>query len=329
MDETKTPNASRVWAWRIVRIVVTVAAFAWVLSRVDLALLGEAFVRVSPLTFAMAIALTFFNISIGTLRWRVLLSAYGATQFPSFAHLYRINLIGFFYNVWLPGGVGGDVVRGIATRAAFARPERSESGATGAFAVVFVERVIGLVGLLLIVGTSAFLWPIEGVDGVLVWSGIGITAGVGAVLSIVIGPSISGWFPAPIARILKRLPRIESPLPFAFAVVLSLGTQSFVALTGHLFISALHPELSVAVSLVLVPIAMATAYIPITAGGAGAREAAFQELYSHVGVSFVDATAASLMLAATYYVVGAFGGLLRLPELSTNEHSSSHSEHES
>lgn len=317
MEGTRTSNGPRIWAWRIVRIVVTVAAFAWVLSRVDLALLGEAFFRVSLLPFVLAVALTFVNIGLGTLRWRVLLSAYGAAHFPSFAHLYRIYLIGFFYNVWLPGGVGGDVVRGIATRAAFARPDGSESGATGAFAVVFVERVVGLVGLLLIVGTSAVVWPIEGVDGVLVGSALGITAGMGAVMSIAIGPSIAGWFPSPIARILKRLPRISRPLPFVSSIFLSLGTQSIVALTGHLFVRALHPELSIAVSLVMVPIAMATSYIPITAGGAGAREAVFQELYSHVGVSFVDATAASLMLAATYYLVGAVGGLMRLPNLSS------------
>jgi uncharacterized membrane protein YbhN (UPF0104 family) len=306
--DPKTPSAGRVWAWRIVRIVVTAAAFAWVLSRVDLGEMGAAFLRVSWISFALGIGITFVNLGIGTLRWRALLSAYGAQRSPSFAHLYRIYLIGFFYNVWLPGGVGGDVVRGVATREAFAG-----TGATGAVAVVFVERVLGLVGLLLIVGASSMLHPIEGVEGLLLWSGIGIAAGALAVVGIAVGRSLAGRMPAPLARILGSLPRIERPAPFVFALLLSLGTQTFVALTGHVFVAALHPELSIATSFVFVPIAMATSYIPITAGGAGAREAAFQELYSHVGVSFEDATAASLMLISTYYVVAAIGGILRLP----------------
>ncbi len=296
------------WAWRIVRVAVTAAAFAWVLSRVDLSEMGAAFLRVSWLSFALAIGVTFVNLGLGTLRWRVLLSAYGAARAPSFAHLYRIYLIGFFYNIWLPGGVGGDVVRGVATRESF-----GAAGATAAVAVVFVERVLGLVGLLLIVGTSSILYPIEGVEGLLLWSGIGIVAGVGAVLAIAIGRSLSGLLPGPLSRIAASLPRIERPAPFALALLLSLGTQTFVALTGHIFVATLHPELSIATSFVFVPIAMATSYIPITAGGAGAREAAFQELYSHVGVSFEDATAASLMLISTYYLVGAIGGVLRLP----------------
>lgn len=296
------------WAWRIVRAVVTIAALAWVLSRVDLDAVGAAFLRVSGLAFALAIAITFVNLGVGTIRWRALIAAYGAPRAPSLAHLYRIYLIGFFYNVWLPGGVGGDVVRGVATREAF-----GASGATGAVATVFVERVLGLVGLLLIVGTATIAHPIEGVEGVLLWSGLGIAAGAAAVLGVAIGRSLARHLPRPVARIAERLPRIERPAPFALALALSLVTQTLVALTGHVFVASLHPELSIATSFAIVPLAMATAYIPITAGGAGAREAAFQELYSHVGVSLEDATAASLMLAATYYLVGALGGVLRLP----------------
>ncbi|AKF07999.1 lysylphosphatidylglycerol synthase transmembrane domain-containing protein [Sandaracinus amylolyticus] len=309
MSETPTPKAtSRQWIWRIVRVVVTVLAFAWVLSRVSLDALGAAFLRVSWLAFVLAIAVTMVNMGVGTLRWRALLAAYGAPKLPSFALLYRLYLIGFFYNVWLPGGVGGDVVRGVASRAAF-----GPAGATSGVAVVFVERVLGLVGLLLIVGTASIVHPIRGVDGVLMWSAIGIAAGAGAVLAIALGRQLAARAPGPIARILAGLPVISRPWPFVFALALSLVTQSFVALTGHVFVAALHPELPLVTSFAIVPLAMSTSYLPITAGGAGAREAAFQELYSHVGVSFEDATAASLMLAATYYLIGALGGLLRIP----------------
>lgn len=306
--ERAPSTTARQWAWRIVRIAVTVLALAWVLSRVDLGALGEALMRVSPLAFALVVAITLLNMGVGTVRWRVLLSAYGAPKLPSLPLLYRLYLIGFFYNVWLPGGVGGDVVRGVASRAAF-----GPAGATSGVAVVFVERVLGLVGLLLIVGFSSLVHPIEGVDGVLLWSGVGIGAGAGAVLAIAVGRHFAGYAPGPIARILAGLPAIQRWGAFGFALSLSLVTQSLVALSGHVFVAALHPGIATATSFVIVPLAMSTAYLPITAGGAGAREAAFQELYSHVGVSFEDATAASLMLAATYYVVGAIGGALKMP----------------
>jgi uncharacterized protein (TIRG00374 family) len=134
----------------VVRVAVTLAAFGWVFSRVDLSALGAAFGRVPWTSLALAVALTLGNLGVGSLRWRTLLSAFGASRIPSMASLYRLNVIGFFYNVWLPGGVGGDVVRGIASREAF-----GEAGATGSVAVVFVERVLGLVGLLALAAVTA------------------------------------------------------------------------------------------------------------------------------------------------------------------------------
>ena len=297
----------------VVRVAVTLAAFGWVFSRVDLSALGAAFGRVPWTSLALAVVLTLGNLGVGSLRWRTLLSAFGASRIPSMASLYRLNVIGFFYNVWLPGGVGGDVVRGIASREAF-----GEAGATGSVAVVFVERVLGLVGLLLLVGFSSVLYPIAGVDGVLTGSALGIAAGAGALVALTVGRALAPRLPAPLRRIAERLPKIARPAPFVGALALSLVTQTTVAVTGHVFIHALHPEIPLTTSLVMVPLAMATSFIPITAGGAGAREAVFQSLYGHVGVSFEDATAASLMFAGTYYLVGAIGGLLRVPPASAS-----------
>ena len=85
--EPAPKSSARQWIWRIVRIAVTVLALAWVLSRVDLGALGAAFLRVSWMAFALVIAITLFNMGVGTLRWRVLLAAYGAPRLPSLAEL--------------------------------------------------------------------------------------------------------------------------------------------------------------------------------------------------------------------------------------------------
>ena len=293
------PSARRTWALRIARIAVTAAAFAFVLSRVDLPALGAAIAHVPISSFLRATVICSANLLLGTARWRALLAAYGAKTRPPFLRLFQIYWIGFFYNMWLPGGVGGDVVRGVASREAF-----GERGTTSAMAVVFVERVLGLVGLLLVLGIAWLVHPIPGIEGVATWSIVGITAGAGAVAFVAIGRSLARWLPGPLAAIAERLPRIERPLPFALALLMSLGTQSVVAITGHVLVDALHPE---------VPLAMATAYLPFTVGGAGAREAVFQALYVRVGVSLEDATAAGLLIAAAYYLSSGIGGLMPAP----------------
>jgi len=68
----------------------------------------------------------------------------------------------------------------------------------------------------------------------------------------------------------------------------------------------------------MVPIAMATSYLPITAGGAGAREIVFASLYGAIGVPPEDAIAASLLLAMTYYVSAAPAGLIPVPGAETS-----------
>jgi uncharacterized membrane protein YbhN (UPF0104 family) len=305
-----------------VRLAVTVAAFAWVFSRVDLPAVGSAMARAPLWAFAAAVALTAGNLGIGALRWRALLAAYGAPHRPPLLRLYRLNFVGLFYNLWLPGGVGGELVRGVASREAF-----GEGGTTGAMAVVFVERVLGLVGLLLLVATTSLARPLAGVTGVLWGSAAGIAAGLAAIGGLALGRTIARWLPARLRPIAERLPRIERPLPFLFAAALSLVTHSVVAVTGHLFAAALAPEVPLSTSFVIVPLAMATAYIPITIGGAGAREAVFQQLYGAVGVSFEDATAVSLLLTASSYLTAAIGGLLPIATALESSASAEHRRH--
>ncbi len=293
------------------RMTVTIAAFAWILLRVDLRAIGAAAQRVSPLAFLAACALTSINLVVGSVRWSALLSAYGARTIPPLARLVRLNFVGFFYNTWLPGGLGGDAVRGVASRDAF-----GEEGATGALAVVFVERVLGLVGLLLVVAVTSTLFPLPSGDPgtIMIGSASGVVVGVVTIAALAMGSAIARFLPSILARIASRLPRIRRPGPFGAAVLLSLATQTIGALTGHVIVVSLAPEITLATSFVAIPLAMATAFLPFLVGGTGAREMAFVALYGPFGVPTEDAVAASLLVYSTQLAVGALGAFLRVGE---------------
>jgi uncharacterized membrane protein YbhN (UPF0104 family) len=292
------------------RIGTTVAAIAWVVSRVDLAAVGAALVRVSPFSFAIACASTALNLVVGSLRWRILLQAYGAPHVPPLGTLVRLNYIGFFYNTCLPGGVGGDVVRGVASREAF-----GDTGATGAVAVVLVDRVLGLVGLLLVVAFTATVFPLPVADTnhVTAISLAGISVSACAVVAIAVGRSLAPHLPSALRTRAERLPAIVKKGPFLAAILLSLVTQSVVAWTGHVIVQSLAPGIALTDSLVVVPLAMATAFLPFLVGGTGAREEVFAQLYGPLGVPRADAIAASLLVWFTQIVVALVGGLLPIP----------------
>lgn len=318
MDESAPPPAevvpprpnTRARVLLVVRIAVTLAAFGWVLWRNDLRLVLEALLSISPLALGGALALMMGNLVVGAVRWRVMLAAYGAKHLPPLRELVTLNYIGFFYNTWLPGGVGGDVVRAVASRRAF-----GDEGTTGAAAVVFVDRVLGLTGLFLLVAVTALIWPLAGASSTVVLLGAvgGIAVSVLAVLAIAMSRRIAPHLPGRLKDIAQRVPPIVSRGPFVLALLLSLVTQSVVALTGHLIMQALAPSVRLESSLVIVPLAMATAFLPFLVGGTGAREEVFARLYGGVGVATETAVAASLLVYVVQLAVGLVGAVLPVP----------------
>ena len=305
------PPAKRGFPWMLVlRVGTTLGALAFILSRVDVDAVGSALVRVSPLAFLVACVSTALNLVVGSVRWRILLRAYGAPHLPSLGTLTRLNYIGFFYNTCLPGGVGGDLVRGAASQEAF-----GESGGMGAGAVVLVDRVLGLVGLLLVVAVTATFFPLPGAESAHVTAIAlgGVAVSALAVAGIAVGRSLAPKLPIRLAVFAKRLPRIVHWGPFGVAILLSLVTQTGVAWTGHVIVQSLAPTITLMNSLVVVPLAMATTFLPFLVGGTGAREAVFAQLYGPLGVPQADATAAGLLIWFSQIIVALVGGVLPLP----------------
>lgn len=292
-----------------VRVAVTLAAFAWILTHVDLGAIAGAAQRVSILAFGLSCAILVLNLGVATWRWHMMLEAYGAITIPPFRTLLRLNFVGFFYNTWLPGGLGGDAVRGVASREAF-----GEGGATGALAVVFVERVLGLVGMLVVVALTSAVAPLPAGNqsGIAMASVGGVLVGALVVATLASGARIARFLPGPLAKIAARLPPIRRAGPFVIAVLLSLVTQTLGAFTGHAIVHALAPQIPLTASLVAVPLAMATSFLPFLVGGTGAREMAFVALYGPLGMPEADALAASLLCYAGQLVVGLFGAFMRV-----------------
>lgn len=292
----------------IARVLGTLGALVWIASRVDLAAAKGALGRIPATTLALAIALVAGNVVAGALRWRVLLRAYGAIRIPRLAVLVRLYFVAFFYNTYLPGAVAGDVGRGVVTRDAFA-----SEGATGALAVVLVERALGLFGLFALLGTGLVAAGGDLDRGVLWWwTVLGSAGSFALVAAIPLARSLGKHLPARLANITAKLPALRDARTFLLAVLLSIATQALVALAGWVLLAALAP-IDLAGSLLVVPLAAATAFLPITVGGAGAREAVYVALCGRLfGMSEANALAASLALWLAHLIVGAAGGVAQL-----------------
>ncbi len=291
-----------------IQIAGSACGFAYIAAVADLGAAFDAALSAPLTSLGAAIAIGFATLGVGALRWQILLRAYGATQVPALRRLYLIYLVGLFYNCYLPGGVGGDVVRGVVSREAF-----GAEGVTRGIAVVTVERALGLSGLLLVCAGALYARPVPTAIPSEAALGLAVACTVGVVVGLAWARRLAPRLPGALARVAGALPRARSLGSIGIALALSVVTQLGVALAGHAVLSAIEPRAMLADSLFIVPLAAATAFLPITVGGAGAREAAFVVLAATViGTSQDRATAASLLLWASQLVVAGVGGIVQI-----------------
>src|SRR5687767_1088960 len=94
--------------------------------------------RPSLLLFDLAVWA--FFVVVATLRWRVLLRL--ANVSLPFLRLLQLQLTAMFFNVVIPGNVGGDVVKAL-----YVARDADPKQRTTILLIVFVERLLGLAGL--------------------------------------------------------------------------------------------------------------------------------------------------------------------------------------
>jgi uncharacterized protein (TIRG00374 family) len=239
-------------------------------------------------------------LAIQYARWYVLVRA---LDLPfSKGDAARLGLVGTFYNVFLPGSVGGDLVK--AYYIAHGRPGRRAA----AVATVVLDRVVGLFGL---------LW-FSAVIGGLYWaSGDERLAGneylqrIIRVCGVLVGLTVVGWvlmgFLPPhradrFAGRLANVPKLGKPLAEVWyavvtyrqrpgAVYLSVAMTAVchvaMVLTFHLgarvFLAPNAEPGTLAEHFVIAPVGfIAQAFFPAP-GGVGGGEAIFGYLYTLLG----------------------------------------------
>ena len=130
----------------VFQLAVTIALLYWVYHDPNRrAQMAEA-LRHARYSWVVIGILAYVIVEIAAaFRWHVLLKVQGIHL--SFWRLSGLFLIGMFYNQFLPGGTGGDIIKSY-----YLLKETPDKKAGALLAVVF-DRIIGLVALIAITGT--------------------------------------------------------------------------------------------------------------------------------------------------------------------------------
>jgi uncharacterized membrane protein YbhN (UPF0104 family) len=287
-------------------------------------------IHITPLLLAMGLGLV--SILLTFVRWFVLVRAL-VLPFTC-TDAFRLGFIGFFWNILIPGSVGGDVVK-----AAFI--VRQQDRRTVAVATVLIDRLVGLCGL---------IWLVALLGGAC-WAGgwlPGLAASPQAVATLqaimwgaclLAGGSLLFWLllgclPARRADIfagrLTKIPKVGGSLAELWRAVWlyrcrgrSVGLALLLAVAGHVgfvltfFFAArtLCPAQempSLGAHFVIVPLGMIIQAGFPAPGGVGGAEVAFGTLYNAVGAPFASGVLGSLVKLVVTWVLALAGYLVYL-----------------
>jgi uncharacterized membrane protein YbhN (UPF0104 family) len=295
------------WRW-LAPWAGTAVAIACMRGMIDPYRVRAAFERIPAAWLVAACVLVALNVVVAAVRWQFALRAYGADRVPPLTTRVRLYFIAFFYNNYLPGAVAGDVVRGAVAHEVFAG-----RGPTAGLAVVLVERALGLFALFLLLGLGLVInGGVVHTHHYAIWTGIGLAFSTGLVLAVPVARRLAPFLPGQVGEYAARVPALSSWGAFAAAGVLSLLTQTLITLAGWVLLRSLVP-VTFGQALLIIPLAAATTFIPMTVGGAGARELVYVGLgRMMLHLSAEDALAASLALWLAHLAVGGIGGVIQL-----------------
>ena len=330
MQEMKTSLPARRWTRTLttgLRIAAAVVLIVILLRRTDV---GQALrlIRGAKLGFLLAgILLMAVPMAMGGFRWWLLLRSQGL-KLP-YHFVLRVHAAGYALSTVLPSSVGGDLLRvGYTTRNGMVE---------AALATVLFDRILGVVGLLLVCDfASLLLLARTGSPGLLVLAGLVSAIVVVLLLALMVEPLYSALSRLAarvrFLRLGERLIRVADgvrryraqPRLMLQTLGLSVSLWFIYSSVWYLLgasVSSTAPLLSY---LVCVPLVALAAMLPISIGGLGVRENSFVILMGHFGASASTTAALTLLFLGILVFYALIGALLLITLRPVSRQQASH-----
>lgn len=278
------------------KVTVAVVLLTWLVRSGNLDFGALRQMLRSPSLVAMDLGVFLFATLFGTLRWRALLTLVDVR--PRLGRLLQLQLSASFFNVVIPGNVGGDVMKALYV----ARDAKPEARPT-ILLIVFLERLLGLIGLV-VLGSVVVL-----ARGEAIWSqplmrplaasvvALGAGTAIGLTVFLLVmnkaGAKIATWTSgtSKIARILTQLVSAlrlvsGSPATLLRALVFSLGIHAL----GIGFFTILVRQIGghdvgFAEMAGVYPLGILTLILPVSPSGLGVGHVAFDKLFDAIHLS--------------------------------------------
>ena len=294
----------------LAKIIISVGLVGWLVLKADFFHVVQQIQAVNPWMVAASTVLMLLQITLGGVRWWVVMLA--LSQSLSGVQALAGYYIGNLFSQILPGAIAGDAVR-----IWFGR--RVGLSLKSAINSVVLERYATVLGLVLLVTAtqSVISARVSGILGSWAFPALSIAGIIGVAAVCVLDCLPSAWqrwgFVRGLAQFARDTRRLFLRTPYGLLVLaIAVISQVNLSLSVWMLANGLGLPVSILNCLVLVPPVILVMTVPVSIAGWGVRETAMVIAFGFIGVSRNSALALSLLFGLITLAAALLGGLLFL-----------------
>jgi len=302
------------------KLVVSAGILVYIFTRVvDVKDLWTNLAQADLRFFALAVAVYFVVQALSAYRWHVLLRHQGLEV--SYSRMLAFYFLGMYFNFFLPSTIGGDVFRIYYLNKETGRLSASTTS-------VFIDRDIGMGGLVLLATVVALIPPLITFNGVPL-APIFLLIGAGFVAA-----NLALFF-KPTYRLIHRLltllrmRKVDDKVERLFnsmncyrgqwrlwieTLTMSIGVQVGCVIVNVLSARAIGLQTQRGWSdfLVFIPAIGLISMMPVSVNGTGWREGSYILLFQSAGATHAQAAALSVLWLGAVVITSLPGGIIYL-----------------
>ncbi|WP_457598092.1 lysylphosphatidylglycerol synthase transmembrane domain-containing protein [Hydrogenimonas sp.] len=273
----------------LLKIIVSVSLLGYLVTKLDFSSLTK---LQSDIVWYVAISSVVMLVALGfmTVRWKFVLALIEMKNY-SLRLLYDFYLVGSFFNIFIPGAIGGDAMRLYYVSKAYHLTK------TKSLLSVFIERIAGLFALGLILMFSLLFN-----DTIRSKLDFGFTLIVLSTAGMVLALVIAKYF-------IQRKMAVGYKEMAIILLLSGLGQFGDILIA---YIYALYFDLDISVLnlMSIMPLVYIATVIPISLGGVGVREGVMTAGMALYGIDVSDAVLVSFLLYLTKILIGLGGWIV-------------------
>jgi uncharacterized protein (TIRG00374 family) len=303
------------------RGLFAIAVLLGVLWFVGFKTTADVLLGLDPVYIVWLALLSVVLIAVSCLKWQLFLNAAGHRV--GLLPLMRHYTTSYFFNLFMPSIVGGDVARSVQLG-------RELSSYRSIFAATFVERFTGfaamvLVGLIFVVAgfkiTAGIEYAVYSVAAITFCASIllfsrracDLTAGIVRSIAKLWGLNaitklVDRWYP----KLIETIDFVHGQTGLLFKALAWSLLFHFLAVVNT-YVAALAigwEEASLPGLCVVVPLVLLVSVAPVTPSGIGVQEGAFVFFLTRLGATQPQALAVAILLRAKNLAIAVVGGVI-------------------